>query len=41
MSVSSVTTKSIIITGRIATIALWTRSGILWEGENTTTNENR
>jgi hypothetical protein len=30
-----------MMTGMIPTIILWIRSGILWLGEKTTTNENR
>src|SRR5215210_4954312 len=38
---STVMTSSDIITGKAATITLWIRSGILWLGEKTITNENR
>jgi hypothetical protein len=36
-----VRTSTAIITGNVPTITLWIRSGILWLGEKTTTNENR
>src|SRR5215207_1572773 len=38
---STVVTSNDIITGNAATITLWIRSGILWLGEKTITNENR
>src|SRR3712207_7565923 len=36
-----VNTSTAIITGNAPTIILWIRSGILWLGEKTMTNENR
>src|SRR5918992_5354700 len=36
-----VNTNTAIITGNVPTITLWIKSGTLWLGEKTTTNENR